>query len=432
MQALIKELILEFQAQKLDTGTCRTLVYTPVKNKAFTCIGVRRCGKSTFLFQIMEHLLHKGVPAQNILYLNLFDDRLAGLFSLGLAPVMDAYWALYPKKKNAERVYCFFDEIQEVPGWERFIDRILRTENCEVFITGSSAKMLSKDIATAMRGRAITKELFPFSFSEFCAFIKIDTKAPFSSRQRYLLENAFEQYFKTGGFPETLRVDEKTRIAVHQEYFKSIVLRDVVERYDVSHPQAVSACARWLINNNSSLYSINRLTAHLAVTGHKVQKSFVNNCLQWFEDAYLFFPVKIFDSSLARQNVNPKKGYCIDHAFVSSISSNMLVNKGHILENIVYCHLRAQNKEVYYYRTKKGKEIDFVWYEIGRKLVCVQVCWSLTEHDTAEREISSLLDALAECQCNIGYIITAMEENTIKKDGFVINVLPAWKYLIAI
>jgi predicted AAA+ superfamily ATPase len=179
-----------------------------------------------------------------------------------------------------------------VPGWERFIDRILRTENCEVCITGSSAKMLSTEIASAMRGRAITKELFPFSFAEFCASLKIDIHAPVASRQRYLLENAFDRYFIAGGFPETLGVDLKIRIAIHQEYFKSIVLRDVVERHDVSHPQAVAECARWLVNNTASLYSINRLTGHLAAAGHPVQKSFVNNCLQWFEDAYLFFSGK--------------------------------------------------------------------------------------------------------------------------------------------
>jgi predicted AAA+ superfamily ATPase len=131
-----------------------------------------------------------------------------------------------------------------------------------------------------------------------------------------------------------------------------------------------------------------------------------------------FFPVKIFDASLARQNVNPRKGYCIDHALVASIHSNMLINNGHFLENCVFIHLRSQGKTVYYYRTKKGKEVDFVWYDTGRKIRCLQVCWSMEDPVTARRETGSLFDAMEECKCKDGTIITAGEETVIKKGGF--------------
>ena len=156
----LKEIILDFQEAELATGVPRRLRVTAVPGKATVCIGPRRSGKSTFMFQLVRKLLASGVSRENILYLNFFDDRLRQLQRDGLVVVLEAYFSLYPEKKNAQKVYCFFDEIQTVPGWEAFVDRVMRTEVCEVYITGSSARMLSREIATQMRGRALSWELF--------------------------------------------------------------------------------------------------------------------------------------------------------------------------------------------------------------------------------------------------------------------------------
>ena len=229
----LRALLLDFLETPLETGVPRRLRIDTVPGKATVCMGVRRCGKSTYLFQQIEHLLAEGVPKENILYLNLFDDRLHPLRHEGLGRVTEAYYSLYPEKKGTETVYCFFDEIQAVEGWEAFVDRILRTERCEVYLTGSSARMLSKEIATQMRGRALSWELFPFSFREFLDFKGIDASGPLSTRRRLQVRKAFEEYWETGGFPEVLGLDRRLRVKIHQEYVQSILFRDLVERHDL-------------------------------------------------------------------------------------------------------------------------------------------------------------------------------------------------------
>ena len=207
----LKEIILDFHEAELATGVPRRLEVTAVPGKATVCIGPRRSGKSTFMFQLIRKLLASGVPRENVLYLNFFDDRLRHLQRDGLAVVLEAYFSLYPEKKNAQKVYCFFDELQVVPGWESFVDRVMRTEACEVYITGSSARMLSREIATQMRGRALSWEMFPFSFREFLDFKGIDGDGPLSARRRLLVRHAFDEYWETGGFPEVAGLDRPLR-----------------------------------------------------------------------------------------------------------------------------------------------------------------------------------------------------------------------------
>jgi predicted AAA+ superfamily ATPase len=178
----IKSIILDFQETRLETGVPRRLRAETVHGKATVCIGVRRSGKSTYMFQVIQRLLDGGVQRQNILYLNFFDDRLHNLRQDSLGPIAEAYYSIYPEKKNTETVYCFFDEIQAAPGWEPFVDRLMRTEKCEVYLTGSSARMLSKEIATQMRGRALSWEMFPFSFREFLDYKGIENEGALSSK----------------------------------------------------------------------------------------------------------------------------------------------------------------------------------------------------------------------------------------------------------
>lgn len=302
---MLKEIILDFQEIDLATGVPRRVDVVPVSGKATVCIGVRRSGKSTFMFQLMQRLRDAGVPRQNILYLNFFDDRLHSLQHDSLGAILEAYFSIYPEKKNTEKVYCFFDEIQAVSGWEPFVDRLMRTEKCEVYITGSSAQMLSKEIATQMRGRALSWEIFPFSLREFLDFEGIECDGPLSTKKRLTIQKAFDKYWETGGFPEVAGLDRMLRIKTHQEYFNAMLFRDLVERHDISHPKAVTDLAHWLVDNTSSLYSVNNLTGYLKSMGHKAPKSAVSNYLEWFEDAYVLFTVRIFDSSLARANTNP-------------------------------------------------------------------------------------------------------------------------------
>jgi predicted AAA+ superfamily ATPase len=429
MLDLLKEIILDFQNETLDTGVKRRLKYELVKGKAFVCLGVRRCGKSTLLYQIIDDLKRNGVKNENILYINFFDDRLMDIKHGNLSQISEAYYSIFPEKKGTERIYCFFDEIQEAENWEPFVDRMLRTDKCEVFISGSSAKMLSKELATQMRGRSISWELFPFSFKEFADYKKVDYHK-LTSKNRLLLKKCFNEYFEKGGFPEIRNVSTKLRIKIHQEYYKTILHRDIIERFNAIHPQAVIRAGYRLIGTAGSLYSINRITSYLKSMGYKVSKGFVSSCIDWFEDAYFLFSVKIFSQSVSKQNVNAKKIYCIDHSMITSVTPRISQNVGHILENVIFMHLRHQREDIFYYRTSKGKEIDFVWLDDQRNKHLVQVCVSLNEPPTRKREISSLLQAMDELNLNESIIVSLEDDDLIEIEEKKIRVIPAWKYLI--
>jgi hypothetical protein len=430
MMETLKEIILDFQDIELETGIPRRIMVTPVTGKATVCIGVRRCGKSTFMFQLMRRLLDTGVSRQNILYLNFFDDRLHNLQHGGLSVILEAYFSLYPEKKNTEKVYCFFDEIQVVSGWEPFVDRLMRMEKCEVYITGSSAQMLSREIATQMRGRALSWEVFPFSFREFLSFRGIENDGPLSSRKRLLIQKAFSEFWETGGFPETAGLDRHLRIRTHQEYFNAVLFRDLVERHDVAHPRAVADLAHWLVDNTASLYSVNSLTGYLKSLGHKAPKSAVSDYLEWFEDAYFLFTVRIFDASLARTNTNPKKIYCVDHALVTSVSAGILVNSGHLLENLVFTALRRITPDIFYFKTKGGREVDFIAQMQDRSRKLVQVCESMADPQTRKREIAALAEAMAELKLTAGTIVTRSEEEKLDGEFGTIDVVPVWRFLL--
>jgi len=427
---ILKEIILDLQEVEFKTGTPRRVTITSVPGKATVCIGVRRCGKSTYMFQHMRKLLDSGVPRQNVLYLNFFDDRLRALRHDNLGVILEAYFSLYPEKKNTEKIYCFFDEIQDIPGWEPFVDRVMRTENCEVYITGSSARMLSREIASQMRGRALSWEMFPFSFREFLDSREIDSAGPLSSKKRLTIQKAFEGYWQSGGFPEVTELDRMLRIRIHQEYWGAMLFRDLIERHGISHPKAVTDLAHWLVDNTASLYSVNSLTGYLKSLGHKASKPAVSDYLDWFEDAYVLFTVRIFDASLKRANVNPKKIYCIDHGLVTSVSSGILINSGHLLENLVFTALRRTTPDIFYYRTKSGQEVDFVCRRRDGSRMLFQVCESMVDPQTKKREVSALTDAMSELGLRHGTIITRGETDRISVDAGTIEVTPAWRFLL--
>lgn len=432
MLKILKEVILDAQEAPLQTGVARRVKIRPVAGKATVCIGVRRSGKSTFMFQLMQRLLDSGVPRQSILYLNFFDDRLHQLRHDGLGTILEAYYSLYPEKKNSEKVYCFFDEIQVVDGWEPFVDRLMRTENCEVYITGSSAHMLSKEIATQMRGRALAWEMFPFSFQEFLDYRAIDSQGSLSTKKRLLVQKAFDEYWEAGGFPEVASLDRLLRIKTHQEYFNAVLFRDLIERHDISHPKAATDLAHWLVDNTGSMYSVNSLTGYLKSLGHKAPKATVSDYLEWFEDAYFLFSVRIFDASLTRAQANPKKVYCIDHSLVTSVASGILVNSGHLLENLVFVALRRVWPSIFYFKSKAGREVDFVVKKSDRTRMLVQVCESMADPRTRKRELTAVSEAMGEMNLKTAQIITRGEEEQVAVEQGMIDVVPAWRFLLSL
>ncbi|HNY02156.1 MAG TPA: ATP-binding protein [Bacteroidales bacterium] len=427
----MKEIILDAQAGDLFTGTLRTLTAEGKDKKATVLIGVRRCGKSTWLNQEIARLISSGVKRENILYINFFDDRLAGLSAEGPDKVLEAYYMLYPEKKNKEKIFCFFDEIQMIRGWESFIDRILRTEKCSVYLTGSSANLLSKEIATHMRGRALSWELFPFSFEEFLSQKGIAATWPATSRNRLLIRKSFDDYYETGGFPEVIETGRQIRVKIHQEYLSSILFRDLIERYDISHPRAVVDLVRRMMENAGSLYTLNALTGYLQSLGHKAPKNSVADYLAWAEDAYFLFTVKMYSASYGKSNVNPKKIYCIDHALLQSVTSGILINRGHLLENMVFIALRRQVASVYYYRTAAKQEVDFIFKDLHGKPHLIQVCETLVNPQTRQRETASLQNAMMELGISRSMIVTLDETEEIPVPAGTIEVIPIWQFLLS-
>jgi predicted AAA+ superfamily ATPase len=430
MLAALKEIILDFQKENLFTGITRHIDYEIIKDKVFVCIGVRRSGKTTLLHQVIRTLKEEyGVAGENIVYINFFDDRLTELKQGNLQPILEAYFTLYPEKKGSQEVCFFFDEIQEVKQWELFVERLQRTEKCRIFLSGSSAKLLSKEISTQMRGRSLSWELFPFSFKEFldykkCGYSGLDAKT------RYNVQKNFDLYFRKGGFPEIQDKSDKITLLIHQEYYKSILLRDIIERYDISHPQAVMQIGYRLLTSVSNLYTINRITEYIKSFGYKVPKSFVSECISWFEDAYFLFSVKIFSKSLNIQNTNSKKIYCIDHGLVRSISPDIQQKEGYLLENIIFINLRTRYPDIYYYRTKGGNEIDFIWVSADGQKNLVQVCRQIGDAETEARETRALYEGMRELDINESYIVTYNEEKNITLNGKTIHIIPAWRFLL--
>ncbi len=223
-------------------------------------------------------------------------------------------------------------------------------------------------------------------------------------------------------------IDERLRVRVHQEYFHSILQRDLILRHDVEHPSALRDLALRLMHDNASLHSLNRLTETLKGMGHSLSKTFVQNCLEWLHDAYLFFPLPIFTNSHTKRQANPKKWYAIDPALVRSVASKYTSDSDRLLENLVYLSLRRRGLEPSYVRTRSGKEVDFIYQDEGSWQL-LQVCWSLTEAATRKRELSALEHAFGETDADRAVVVTWRESEMLKVAGKPVEVVPAWRYL---
>ena len=411
----------------------RDIEILPVPRKATVIIGIRRSGKSTWQHEKIEALLHDGVPAQNICFIDFSDDRLAFLRNEDSEPavIADTYYGMYPDN-HAQKVYFFFDELQYVNRWGQFINRIQTTKNCEVYITGSSANLLSKEIATELGGRTFTWELFPFSFREFLrATGKLQSISDFTSRDAII--SAFGDYVTKGGMPERLVLPKET-MAV--QYFQSLVnevlTKDLIFRYNIQHPLQLKRLVHILMNNMSSLISVNKLKQRLAGERNKLSPELISDYMDKLTDCYLIFTVPIRSYNTAVQAVNPKKVYCADHAMAHAFSHSTSENNGLALENMIFVELRRTLENVFYYKTKEGDEIDFA-VGADSDIQLIQVCWELGKQDkTRQREIRALLVAMEELNRSQSWIITAYEEEEYqdKNTGRVIHIVPAYKWLL--
>jgi len=428
MKNIIELLIDDFHERELPELFPRETHITIISGKANVFTGMRRSGKTWFCYQQMKELLAHGVEKERLLYLNFEDERLLPFSAGDFKYIPEIYYRKFPDYKNRQ-CYLFLDEAQRIDGWDKFVRRILDTEKLDVFITGSSSRLLSREIATSLRGRSLATEIFPFSFREYLGYhkIKFNTEQ-FGSRARALLQNWMGRYVKSGGFPEIQNFNDELRRQVLRNYVDVVILRDIIERYSVRNTVALRALIRHIMSAPATRFSVNKFYNSLKSQGIACTKNNLYAYLEYLTDSYLVYQVPIHSRSESVRRVNPKKAYAVDSGLLGAMSFQMTEDRGALLENIVYMQLRRLGLHPDYYITKDGGEVDFVIKSDGPgKNRLLQVCWELSDTATRSREMRALLSAMNELREERGTIITWMDEETIDER---IEVIPAWKWLL--
>ncbi|MCB9683194.1 MAG: ATP-binding protein [Alphaproteobacteria bacterium] len=424
-------LVAEFEERTLPRPTPRAVELPGLPGKADALVGMRRVGKTWRLFQHMADLLDQGVARERLLYVNLEDERLS-VDASELSGLTEAWYARHPSVVGQEH-WLYLDEVQNVPGWERFVRRLLDQVHVRVLVTGSSSKMLSAEIATSLRGRALSTEVLPFSFAE--ALVHAGTTVPHtwpvgpSARAR--LAHAFDAYLESGGFPEVQGLDADLRRRVLQEYVDVAVLRDIVERHGVTQVHALRWLVRRLLANPSGRFSANRLHRDLRSQGHAIGKDSVHELLAHVEDAHLVYTVPLWSASAARRQIHPRKAYPVDPALSRTVAFAKPEDVGHRLESLVYLELRRRGLvELGYVDTEAGFEVDFCGRQADGTPHLVQVCAQLSDEDTRRRELRALEAAMAELGIAAATLVTLREEEVVRLPTGTVRVVPAWRWLL--
>jgi predicted AAA+ superfamily ATPase len=381
--------------------------------KATAVIGIRRAGKTTFLHQIRKNRLEQGIAQQRLPHINFEDERLVGLTVSDFSTLIEEYYRRFPAFRGKETVTWCFDEIQMVTGWERFVRRLLDNEKVEVFLSGSSAALLSREIATSLRGRAWEVVIFPFSFEEYLRHhgYKIPERLDLiSATERSTLQGALRDYLICGGFPEAQGLDDESRYRLLLDYVDVAILRDVVERHGVSNIVSLRWLVRHLLGNPGSLFSVEKFYATLKSQGLAVSRDTLHQLLSYLEDCFLIRILWVEGTSERRRMVNPRKIYPVDPGFIPVFDRSGKANLGHALETAVLIELERRGREVSYVRTIEGFEVDFLARSSEGDKALIQVCSDLDETGAREREIRALISAGKEHPKATLNIITLMPE----------------------
>lgn len=431
MIEILKRMLLEFQERPMKQIAHRNFPFPILDGKATVITGMRRTGKTSFCYQKMQELLDAGVNKNQLLYLNFEDDRLIKFKIEDCQSILDAFYSLYPDNRKKE-CYFFLDEMQNVDDWEHFARRLIDTTDIHVILTGSSSKLLTVDIATSMRGRSINQEILPFSFVEFLQYKHVFDTIPetLSDNDIAHLRHEVEHYFRLGGFPEIYKYpDTATHVEILQEYSDLVVLKDVVERHEISNQIALRYLLSALYNADSQKFSVTNFWKTLNKGMQiKCSKNDIFAFMKYLEEAYIIFRTKLHANSQKAELVNPNKVYLIDIGLVRAMAEDPDANRGWLLENLVYLHLRRRKFNVSYYNTTDNKEVDFYVFNRGsREKWLLQVTWSLAGAETAKREIAPLIQAGQELNIDKRFIITWNEEAELENN---IHVIPLWKFLI--
>ncbi len=423
MKETFKKLITNFQERNFGTIVPRDYTIPTDTKKIISLIGVRRCGKTYILFSLIEQLRNK-IANANIIYINFEDDRLFPIALKDLDLLLEGYYELYPKKRD-EKVYIFLDEVQNIEGWEKYVRRIYDTENVQLFVTGSSSKLLSSEIATSLRGRTIAYEIFPFSFKEYLDYQNIEINL-YSSKSISFIKNAFDTYLIDGGFAETFDENDDVKKRIMKDYLDLIVYKDIVERYHIKNQSLLKHLIKYMFVNMGTLISVNRLYNDYKSQGYKVGKDTLSDYLSYLQEAYTLFTVPVHRNSVKEEQRNPKKLYAIDNGFKKLFSISMSSDYSKLYENLAFLHLRRNTDEVYYFN--QTQEVDL--YIKTDKEYLVNVAYQIEDKKTFQREITALSEGMRYFNLTKSYLITSEKEETIEVDEGSIEVIPMWKWLL--
>lgn len=437
-KARLKELINEHKDRFLGrTGLVPRDVQAEIaryltQREIIILTGVRRCGKSSLMRLICKDLMEGGVaPPNNILYLNFEDERFLPFTFQDFDLLYDAFLEM---ENPRGRLFLFLDEIQNIEGWEKWLNRLYEFEEVKIFVSGSNATMLSSEISTALTGRNRQIVIWPFSFKEFIRFrgCVMDDRSLYQRRWRREIKRLFQEYEELGGFPEVLKTGDATLLS---QYYRDILYRDVIARNAIKNIREIKELTLYLSANPATVQSLKNIQNLIGVGSVNT----VKNYLTALNDVYLFFFTDLFDYSIKRQIYNPSKVYAVDTALINSVSFRFSRNIGHLHENLVFLELKRSEREIYYGRTRRGKEVDFLIKEGLYVKEAIQVSSSLSEEKTRHRELEALVEMNEELKGGgrgaapepAMTVITNDEETVVQTGSGEIRLIPLWKWLLA-
>ena len=422
----LKYILTDFHEKPLLRAFTRKVELPLDLKKVVTVVGIRRSGKTYLLYLTMQRLMDRGLDKKNIIYLNFEDDRLFPVKLSEMDLILRAYHELYPDRLKEQKI-LFLDEIQQIPGWEKYIRRIYDTESVQIYLTGSSSRNVSRDISTTLRGRAIHYEVFPLSFGEYLDFKGIEIKH-YSTETEARMLHALDEYLQWGGFPEVvMEKDKPLKLKILQEYADLILYKDLIEQYGIKNQYLLKYLLKHFMTNPSSLASVNKLYNDLKSQGVSLSKSSLYEYIEYLLDAYILFSTSKYSPSLRVQTQNPSKYYIVDTGLTLVFTPNRGRDLGKKLENAIYLHLRTQPDihDIFYYKNRF--EVDFFYGEADRHYL-VNASYSVQGVDTAKREVSGLenvknlhpeaLEALVLNDWNPDLIPATTK------------VIPAWQFLL--
>lgn len=400
------------------------------KQRIVTVTGVRRCGKSSLLHLTINRLLASGVDKEQILYIGFDDERLANMDVSDFDEILQAYRLMYPDRPLSS-VYMFFDEIQIVKGWELFVLRVYKSYCKNVYVTGSTAQMLSGEMSSALRGWPDEYTEYPLSFKEFIAFKGVKANR-YTEEGAALMANMFKSYLLTGGFPQAVLANVETeRVKLLQAYFNTMLFRDMIEHYNISaSPSVVRYFLKRVFNNITKPSSVNNIYNDLKSQGLKLSKDSLYQWLDYACNIFLLHKVPKYSKSVIKQSTSLSKYYVADFALAKSVLLPQSEEKGKALENAVYMHLARhlnENEQIYYFN--EGAECDFVIANDEGVKELIQVCWELDEFNTP-RECGGLCAASAATGCKKISIVTCNQAQSIHYGDLQINVVAAWDFML--